>query len=302
MPRSRNNRTRRGARNRSRQASPLRNALRYGSLVSGIVVTLSAGAYGVTNFMPSEQMGEDFCFARTDQPVTAIFIESSLTHQLGDTQRRDYQTAFGQVWDTAPGNTRIDVFTTTKGEAGSLAAPVFTLCKPVATTAELEAINAPSQTVQQVTYNSERARAAFHAGISEVLANASDPNQAAEFSPIIETVGSISRYPGFSGEERTLVVLSDGIQNSTLAQFCRVRGHMPSYGRFAERAEFESVRPRSLRDVKVRMFLVEHGPLPSEQLPYCSNQELAGWYADYFSGNGADPDDVEITAIRAWGD
>ena len=75
---------------------------------------------------------------------------------------------------------------------------------------------------------------------------------------------------------------------------------MPSYTRFSERAEYEAVRPGRLEEVQVEMFLSEFGPLPNDELKYCSNVELRGWWGDYFADTGAA--DVTITPLRYFGD
>ncbi|WP_300057262.1 hypothetical protein [uncultured Roseobacter sp.] len=247
----------------------------------------------------TERIAENFCFERDDQPSVAVFFDNSFPQDMDATQERDYIRALDEMYGQAEVNTRFAFFSTSTGHAGSIARPFAEICKTARTPEELEEIGAPVQTAQRTRVIYGEAEDAWTVQVQELMQIAKDGSRAAKHSPILETIQSITRYPAFAQGPSSLKVYTDGLQNSEIAQFCIKKGHMPSYAKFQAKATFDAVRPETLSGVDVEMFLVELGQMPSDELPYCSNDEMRTWWQDYFTGNEAAS--AQITRLRHWG-
>jgi hypothetical protein len=262
------------------------------------IAVIGLGGAAMLAYTNVEKPDADFCYARTDQHKAAIFIDNSLT-QLSDAQMRDYRTGFERAYQSAPANARILFFTTAKESNNSLAKPVFSMCKPAATVAEQAAIGAPDKPAPYLKHQAEEAGKRYHLAVERVLREVQDPQQAAGDSPILEQLRAISRNDDFSASQRSLTVITDGIQNSETASFCVNKGAMPPFATFKQRVDYAlSIAPRSFAGTSVNLLLVENGTLPAPSLPYCSTNELRSWWVDYFKGNGAV--NVEMTPLRYW--
>lgn len=260
-------------------------------------LVLSAGGLAVYFYGTIEQADLAYCYERPDQHVSALFLDNSLT-QLSAPQLRDYRAGFERAYKRAPVNTKLFFFTTASDVQGSLAKPVFAICKPPATAPEQLAIGAPSKPTPYLKRRADEARAAYSKAVDKVLADAQDPAKAAGDSPILEQLQAISRFDGFAGPSRSLTVITDSIQNSEVARFCTVKGAMPPYARFKNTGAYRIVKPNPFTGTAVSVLLVENFKLPQLGFDYCSNDELRKWLPDYFKGNGAQS--VELTRLRHW--
>lgn len=258
------------------------------------VTVIGGGALGL-HYMDGEHIGDDFCFDRPDQTQVAILIDNSM-EGLSAPQARDYETGLARSFDLAPANARISFFTTALDGQGSLARPIFTVCKPAATPAEREAIGAPSKPAPYLKRQAEEARTRYAEAVADVIAASRDAARRAKDSPILELVQAVSKYPGFQGRNRALTLVSDGIQNSETARFCAEKGEMPSYGRFKTRPAYRTIKPKPMTGVDVTLLLVEQFKLPNNVYPYCSNNEMRTWWPEFFKGNGAAS--VDLNRLR----
>lgn len=302
MARRQNKRSRYAGRgNRGRKSSF--NWTRFGLVVAAVMIVflaITGSAYTVWKDSTTEKIAANYCWRRDDQSVTAVAMDASFTADISSAQVRDYRTGLERIWREAEPNTRIEIFTTAKGQSFSVAAPVFTICKPPMNALEQTGIGAPKMQPNRLLKIYEDAEKSWSEGIDEVLETTSDAARAASHSPILEMLSSISRYSGFSGPDRQLVAFTDGIQNSPeLGQFCVQQGHMPSYARFKDKPEFSFYAPR-FQGASVQLYLVEHGQLPSGSLKFCSNVELRNWWQDYFQGNGVSR--FDLLSLRYWED
>ena len=263
--------------------------------VGTIAAVIAAAGLAANEVMDIERADANFCFVRDDQTQVAVLIDNSVKGHTAQ-QLRDYETGLLASYAQAPANARIKFFTTALDGQGSIARPVLTICKPAETPAEREAMAAPSKPAPYLKRQAEEARDRYRAAIADVLAATQDQDRVALDSPILELVQAVSRYDGFQGRARSLVLVTDGIQNSETAEFCVKKGHMPRFERFAERPGYAFVKPRPLTGVDITLLLVEYGKLPSGPLRYCTNAELRTWWPDYFKGNGAHS--VELYRLR----
>lgn len=276
---------RRGRRNRN--GGSRNRVLKISALVSVPALALGVGGYGLNEYSNIEQIGADYCYAREDQAQAAVSLDYSVNNDLSGAQRRDLVTALERVYAQLPPNGRLMIFTTARDTASSIARPVFEMCRPAATTAEQEAIGAPSKPAPNLRRIAEGARAAFGAEIARILSDTQNLAMTAQESPILEQVRAISRYPGFQGPERRFVWLSDGLQNSEIARFGAVQGDMPSVERFTARSDYPVIRPESLAGADVTLLLVESISLPQPGLDFVTHDEMRSWWAEYFRINGA---------------
>lgn len=267
--------------------------------IAGTVLTgiLGGGAWGMHHYTSIEKIDAAFCYPRADQHQSAAFIDSSLVYDTAPVMR-DYRTSLAEMYDAAPPNSRLMVFTTAADVQQTKARPVFTVCKPPATSAEQEAIGAPTVSKPMLERRAAEAREAYLVKVDEVIASIQDPENKASDSPILEQVREISRYSGFQGRSRSFAWISDGIQNSEAARFCAKKGHMPRYETFAKHTGFTDLKPEPFAGADIDVLLVEVLKLPQAGLEHCSNNEMRRWWKAYFEDNGADS--VTVTPLRHW--
>lgn len=283
-PRSKN----RTARNRRRTRDGSQNRLLgVVGLVAVPALMLGLGGYGLHRYMQIEQIDARFCYDRVDQAQTAVFVDYSVNENLSGAQQRDLVTALERAYAQTPANGRIMLFTTARDTTGSIARPVFEICRPAPTAQAQTAIGAPTKTTPNLRYVAEQAEARFRAEITRILDDTQSAAKAAQESPILEQVQAISRYPGFLGSERAFVWLSDGIQNSEIARFGAVKGDMPGVAAFLQRPDYDVIAPDSLAGMSVTLLLVESVALPQPGLEFVTHDEMRRWWPEFFRANGA---------------
>ncbi|MBI1208199.1 MAG: hypothetical protein GC191_13050 [Azospirillum sp.] len=283
-------------RNRSRVGSS--NRLKWAAIAAVPVALLSGGIWAMQALTGVESADADFCFARKDQFQVAVLVDNSLGG-LSAQQLRDYETGLMRPFERAPANARISFFTTERGESGSLARPIFTICKPAGTPQEQAALSAPAKPVPYLKRQVEEARTRYRQAVADIINAAQDSARRALDSPVLELVQAVSKYDGFQGARRSLTLVTDGLQNSETAQFCAAKGHMPPYPAFADSAAYQTIRPQPLTGVDVTLLLVEQTVLPTTQLPYCTNAELRAWWPAFLEGNGAASVDLNRLRVGA---
>lgn len=263
------------------------------------VIAITAGGTAMMHYTSLEKPDAHYCYEREEQFKAAVFLDNSIT-DLSPAQMRDNQTAFIEAYDDAPANAKVMIFTTASDASTSLAKPVFEQCKPAQTPQEQENINAPAKPAPYLKRQADIARKAYQDAVTQVLSDLKDQNKAAYQSPILEQLQAISRYDGFIGTSRSLTVITDGIQNSELAKFCKTRGDMPRFSTFKNRSDYQlNAKPRSFENTDISLLMLEIGNLPNQYMPHCSgNDEVRLWWKDYFEGN--DATHVELTTLRYW--
>jgi len=278
---------------------PGNNGAKMAAAIIAPLVALGAASYGAIALLDGEEADANHCYDRDDQHQSVVFVDNSIVDQSG-AQMRDYRTGLIQVWDNAPANAQIRIASTDRTTGGSFAQPQFTICKPAANPAEQEAIGAPSQTAPMLKRIAGEARGKYEAMVEQIIANASDPSKTALDSPILEQLQAISKYPGFTGPNRSLATITDGINNSETARFCMVKGALVPFEKFKKKRGYKYIEPDSFEGVEVTIMLVERGKLPAPGAPYCSNDDVRDFWPEYFKGNGAAS--VDLRRLRYWQD
>lgn len=293
---------RNNTRNPSSRRRPGRGGRRNGDLKKILLIgtiplaVLGGGAFGLAHYMNIERIDGDFCYAREDQPEVAFLIDASMTYSFSDQQNRDLETATVRIWEEASPNSRISFLSSGRNSGGSLLEPVGVVCKPPETPDEQRAMDLPPQPAPLLARQTAEARGRYEQLAQQVLQGAQSEELAAGDSPILEMYQATSRGRYFDSDDRTLWVVTDGIQNSEIARFCAVQGDMPPFETFAQQRRYEAVRPEPFTGTDVRFLLVESIALPQSGLDWCTHQEMRDWHRDYFLGNGADS--FELTRLR----
>ncbi|MEM9375595.1 MAG: hypothetical protein AAGA72_05205 [Pseudomonadota bacterium] len=265
----------------------------------GVIPACAIGAVFVASAMnSSDEVDANFCYARAEQQDIVAFIDNSVTSHLTEPQRRDLEHAIRKPYGTLKPNGRYSIATTAADQNASIVRADFSICRPPTSSEEQSSIDAPMMTGAQLGLRTDEATAAFEHEIVNVLADALDAEKAAGDSPIIEQLQGISRMAEFTGADRELIVVTDGVQNSRHGRFCSVKGELPSFEKYAKRERYQEVKPRSYAGVNVSLYLVDIGPLPQPAMPFCTHDEIRQFWTDYFYANGAR--NVEVTPLRQW--
>lgn len=167
-----------------------------------------------------------------------------------------------------------------------MADPVFSLCRPAANAEGQARIGAPAKSHAQLDRHHRETEAHFSAFVEHLVQQSIAAEQRAASSPILEQLQGISRYYR-SGSLNRLIVYTDGLNNSPNGQFCVKRGELPRFAVFAERPGYRFVAPQNFARAEVDVLLVEGEPLPTDALPFCTDDELRTFWVDYFEANGA---------------
>lgn len=293
-------RTKRSTPRRSRRPNRKSQNSNNAKLAAAIVVPLvglGAAGYGAVALMDGEVRDEHYCYTRPDQHQAVIFMDNSLEGE-SEAQLRDYRTGMLREWDRLPANALIRIASTAKGDDSSFAEPAFTICKPAQTPAEQEELGAPDETAPMLARIHEEALTDFEAAVEHVIADATDQARQASDSPIFEQYQAISRYDGFTGPNRSLLSISDGISNSEAGRFCRDRDGLVPFEQFKTLRRYRDVEPSSFDGLDVTLLMVEFGELPAPGAPHCSNEELRDFWPEYFTANGAES--VDLRRLRYW--
>lgn len=255
---------------------------------------LGIGGYFAIVEFGKEKITANYCFRRKDQYVAAFFVDFSHTQDSSNSQKRDLVNAIEALYDRLPPNGQLAVFTTARGGVATVNRPELTICKPPRTDAEMKRIGAPGGSAQRLDRQYKEARAAFEAGLDDLITRSVQNEQQAVNSPILEQIRGISRYD-FGAPLSHLTIFTDGIQNSAIAQFCRIQGHLPRFERFAQRPDYREIRPDNFGGASVEVLLLESFPLPGPGAEFCTHGEVRAFYRDLFKANGAGS--VRITPL-----
>ncbi|MCB9931553.1 MAG: hypothetical protein H6844_19305 [Alphaproteobacteria bacterium] len=71
------------------------------------------------------------------------------------------------------------IFTTARDSTGSIAKPVFVICRPASTSFEQAAIGAPETTGPRLAHIAGEANAHFHEAVQRILAETQDADKTA---------------------------------------------------------------------------------------------------------------------------
>ncbi len=263
----------------------------------GSFALFGAAWAGMNHIATTEQMDEHACYERPDQAQSVLLADPSFIYDHTKSIEGDIHSIGMKAWRDAGPNTQISFVTFTLHVGRSLIPAVFTICKPPRTAAEQTAIGAPFKEAHLLKAKYEEIEALYELELKRFIGHLRDPKEAAQHTPILEVTRSVSKADYFSNENRTLYWISDGMNNSGEARFCKERGHLPPFSKFQNSSVYRDNRPR-LEGAEVYLYLVEHGSLPQPGMEYCTNAELRAFWPAFMYGSGAV--DVEIDILATW--
>jgi len=227
-----------------------------------------------------------YCFdGQPGQYQAAYFIDYSVTDFASTEQIRDLRNAFELAYDDLPVNGKIYWFSTARDVSSSIVKPTFFQCKPAETPQNAENIGVTVSTAAFHKNQFGKAKDAYMTEVDRLIDERA--NNASKASPLFEQIGGIGQYFKNKGLDK-LYVYTDGIQTSSIAQFCQTQGHLPPFTKFKNTRTYHLVKlSKNYEGVDVEIQLVEWLKLPSVGLEFCSNDELRKFWPKYFEDAGA---------------
>ena len=258
-------------------------------VTSGVALALGVGGMGYTALHLSGQRTPDRygCFDGIEQAQTQVLVDAS-EPRFDPDQVRSLQRYFQQSYDTLTFNERLSFYTSEGDQIASVARSRFHVCGQATHPEQLEAINAGTGSDGYLKKQQQRLyEKVLEPELDALFAtDAEDARRQRHQSPILELIADLSRLPTLKPGSR-LIIVSDLLQNSDSAQFCRVKGDMPSFAKFKQRAVYQRLKPQSLQGVEVEVLMLQRHGYGQGGLSYCSSEEeLKTFWRDYLQANG----------------
>lgn len=239
------------------------------------------------------------CYAGIDQPQSVVIIDAS-EPRWDAAQARALFTYFSQLYDGLAFNERLSVYTTEGDQLASVVAPRFSVCGQATSSAELAQVNAAEASAGYLARQKQRLfDEVLMPELNQLLSLTPDASRRQKYeSPILEIIQAVTRAARLDAGDR-LAVVSDFIQNSESARFCRVQGDMPRFAAFKERPVYQGrLMPYSLNGVRVDALMLMRGGYGQDELQFCTSEdELRGFWREYFTENGAER--VDFIRVRS---
>ncbi|MEM9128274.1 MAG: hypothetical protein AAGA97_00935 [Pseudomonadota bacterium] len=264
------------------QGGKSRNLLAISLLAGASLLVMSGAGVGGYILSTKEQPDEIGCLPSvTDHTMMLVDVSPPA---WGEGQRRDIKTVFDQTYRDLKPAEKLTLLTTEGDQISSLGGNArVQLCKP-ATGSDNDRFNRRlflkvfeeqiEPIVEQLMGIDQASRVDIRAQMAQ--------------SPLLETFQSVSKRDDFSVEadSRKLVIVSDMLQSTEFAEFCFVKGHLPPFEKFKERADWFRMVPDDLFGTEVEIYLlvlVGYGT----RLPFCNEKELHDFWTAYFKDAGA---------------
>jgi len=266
--------------------------------VAGIALGSAVMGYAGYTAMGTEVADEFGCYRDPDAAHTLVLLDASMP-RWNEPQQRSLERYLTGLYDRLGFNERLKIFTTEGSRIGSQLEPNFTACGSVGTPEELEEIGAGGASEGYLAKQKERLFEEVLAPELEAMLaiEPEDGRQQNSQSPILEQLRAVSKVPEFEHANR-LVLISDLLQFSDSAQFCRTRNSMPPHVYFRERRIYDTrLAPESFEGVDVEILMIQRYGYGGPGLPFCRDEEeLSQFWRDYFEYHGAAS--VELTRVR----
>jgi len=266
-------------------------------MLSGVLVACMGGL-GYAAFRTIDQKTPDQygCYEEIEQRQTFVLFDAS-EPRLNAQQERSVRNYLDKVFDNLSFNEKLSFITTESDQISSAPKARFHVCGAARNSEEFEAMSGQSASAGFLKKQKQRLYDKMYAPQVEALLSQT-PNESRRQlyqSPVLEMIKNISSMRNFAPGSR-LISIGDHLQNSESAQFCTKQNHMPPFRIFREREIYQQrLVPRSFEGVEVVVLLLQRYGYGQGFLRYCKNEEeLAGFWRDYFIGNGA----VNPTFIR----
>lgn len=280
-------------RSRRNQTKPLTLLLYSTVLVAGIG-GLGMIAYQSIGKPIADELG---CFDTGQQAHTLVLTDVS-EPRWNEEQQRSLLRYFTHLYDTLKFNERLNIYTSEGDQMGSILTPRFHVCGSASNPQELEAINAETATRGYLHKEKQRRFDKFFQPEMHQLLSLNPDNARRQRyqSPVLEMLQTLSRQSAMAQTKR-LVVISDLLQNSDTAQFCRTQNDMPKFEVFRQRKISPRIAPDGYEGIKVEVLMLQRHGYGTAALPYCRDEEeIVTFFRDYFTHHGAAS--VTVTRLR----
>ena len=219
---------------------------------------------------------------------TVVFADVS-EPRWNEEQGRSLRRYFDQLYRESLGfNEELTVFTTAADAVASVPTPQFYVCGQATSARQLEDINAEGGAAGYLRKQRERLYDTVLAPELDALLSVAPGTARRQLyqSPILEMIADLSRSALTPGGH--LIVISDLLQNSDSAQFCRKQNEMPAFSVFKQRRVYQRLKPQSFEGVDVEVLMLQRFGYGQPGLAFChSEEELRNFYTAYFLDNGA---------------
>lgn len=267
----------------------------YGSILSVCVAGLGYAALKTISLRTPDALG---CFDDVRQPQTIVWVDASIP-RWNEPQARSLREYFDQLYERLSFNARLNVYTSEGDQISSVPTPRFSVCGQAKRAEALEAIGAQGG---QAGYLAKQRERLYHKVLAPELdalfvLEAQGTRRQLYQSPILEQIAALSRQGKLVPGAR-LIVVSDMLQHSETAQFCRSKNHMPRFAAFEQRRAYqERLKPENLQGVTVEVLMLQRQGYGRAGLRYCRDEEeIKSFWRDYFKANGVET--VRFTRIR----
>lgn len=268
---------------RSRHNIPV--LLAYAGVLMLLIGGLSYAAFQAYGKPTADAYG---CFDAAPQPHTFTVFDAN-EPRFNEEQARSLRTYFDQVYETLDFNERLSFVTSEADQVASVTAPRFHVCGQATAPAQLEAIGAAGAQAGYLKKQEERLYEKLVAPELTALLSLDPREKRRQLyqSPIIEMIGDISPMPELKPGSR-IILVSDLVQNSDSAQFCRTQNDMPRFSVFKQRPVYARLKPKSLEGIEIEVLMIQRLGYGRTGLEYCSSEdELIAFWRDFFDDNGA---------------
>ena len=264
---------------------------------AALTVCAAGFAYAALQSWGKAVPDEHGCFTDVPRRHVLVLVDGS-EPRWNEEQARSLRRYFDRLYEGLDFNERLSVFTSEGDQVASVAAPRFHVCGPARTPEELTAAGAEPAQAGYLKRRRARLHAKVLAPALEALLTAEPDERRRQRrqSPVLELIADLSRLPALTPGSR-LIIVSDLIQNSDSARFCRRQNHMPRFSVFKKRRIYGRLKPQSLAGVQIEVLLLQRPGYGKGALRFCySEEELTTFWREYFRDNGAG--DARFIRIR----
>ena len=270
---------------RKRHRQQLRTVLAYSSALALCLGGLGYAAWQSFGKLSPDAFG---CIDGAPQAQTLVLFDAS-EPRFNDEQARSLRRYFDQLYERLDFNEKLSVYTSEGDQVASVLKPRFHICGQASSPEQLDTVGAVSAQSGYLRKERQRLYDKHLAPELDILLSAEPDESRRQLyqSPMLELITDLSRSPNLMPGSR-LIIISDLIQNSDSAQFCRAKNHMPSFAVFQDRTIYQTrLKPQPLQGLQVELLMLQRLGYGQEGLRYCRDEEeLRAFWRGYFKANG----------------
>lgn len=236
-----------------------------------LIVAAFVGWVAYTQISGRRTLADDLCPVQGEDSLTVVLVD--LTDPLSVAQKQDFKNQLERIRNSVPKYGRITLYQVAPTDQ-ELLRPVLDLCNP-----------GDGSDATETTGNPKRDRRRWEAKFSAPLDRAFDQltqETGAKSSPIFKSVQSVVlsklQRPDAAGKRKTLVVVSDLLQNDGGLDFYK---HVPTWDELKHSDQYQRSRA-DLNGVDMEVWMLSRPGLANLQ-----NTSLALLWAQAFTDQGA---------------